>query len=80
MGHRERQKAEDQAGSTSDRLIPVSFSKPVVPQSITIIPRKNRLRIYVDGPDKYYRLRELKRALPEVVVKVRSLIAYSLAI
>lgn len=41
-----------------------------VAQSITIIPRKNRLRIYVDGPDKYYRLRELKRALPDVVVKV----------
>ena len=41
-----------------------------VDQSITIIPRKNRLRIYVDGPDKYYRLRELKRALPDVVVKV----------
>ena len=40
-------------------------------QSITIIPRKNRLRIYVDGADKYYRLRELKRSLPEVVVKVR---------
>ncbi|KAI0786519.1 beta and beta-prime subunits of DNA dependent RNA-polymerase [Abortiporus biennis] len=38
-------------------------------ESITIIPRKNRLRIYVDGQDKYYRLRELKRALPEVVVK-----------
>lgn len=38
-------------------------------QSITIIPRRHRLRIYVDGPDKYYRLRELKRALPDVVVK-----------
>ncbi|KAH9950127.1 beta and beta-prime subunits of DNA dependent RNA-polymerase [Amylocystis lapponica] len=36
-------------------------------ESITILPRKNRLRIYVDGPDKYYRLRELKRALPDVV-------------
>ena len=41
-----------------------------VDQSITIIPRKNRLLIYIDGPDKYYRLRELKRALPDVVVKV----------
>ena len=38
-------------------------------ESITIIPRKNRLRIYIDGPDKYYRLRELKRSLPDVVVK-----------
>lgn len=40
------------------------------PQSITVISRRNRLRLYVDGPDKYYRLRELKRLLPEVVVKV----------
>ena len=39
-------------------------------QAITIIPRKNRLRIYVDGDDKYYRLREMKRGLAEVVVKV----------
>ncbi|KAH9853367.1 beta and beta-prime subunits of DNA dependent RNA-polymerase [Lenzites betulinus] len=38
-------------------------------ESITIIPRKHRLRIYIDGPDKYYRLRDLKRALPSVVVK-----------
>ncbi|KZT66991.1 beta and beta-prime subunits of DNA dependent RNA-polymerase [Daedalea quercina L-15889] len=38
-------------------------------ESITVIPRKNRLRVYVDGLDKYYRLRELKRLLPEVVVK-----------
>ncbi|KAH8106355.1 beta and beta-prime subunits of DNA dependent RNA-polymerase [Cristinia sonorae] len=30
---------------------------------------KGRLRIYIDGPDKYYRLRKLKRMLPEVVVK-----------
>ena len=74
MGHCECQETEDQTGSTSDHLIVFTPSKPVVPQSITIIPRKNRLRIYVDGPDKYYRLRELKRALPEVVVKVRSLI------
>ena len=43
-------------------------------QSITIIPSRNRLRIYVDGPDKYYRLRELKRALPDVVVKVQSIV------
>ncbi|KAA1465897.1 beta and beta-prime subunits of DNA dependent RNA-polymerase [Dentipellis sp. KUC8613] len=38
-------------------------------ESITVIPRKNRLRIYIDGLDKYYRLRELKRLLPDVVVK-----------
>ncbi|OCH86035.1 beta and beta-prime subunits of DNA dependent RNA-polymerase [Obba rivulosa] len=38
-------------------------------ESITVIPRRNRLRIYVDGQDKYYRLRELKRVLPDVVVK-----------
>ncbi|KAJ3736053.1 hypothetical protein DFJ43DRAFT_1053181 [Lentinula guzmanii] len=38
-------------------------------ESITIVPRKNRLRIYVDGVDKFYRLRELKRNLSEVVVK-----------
>jgi len=38
-------------------------------ESIIIIPKRNRLRIYVDGADKYYRLRDLKRALPEVVVK-----------
>ncbi|KAN0097898.1 hypothetical protein V8E55_002344 [Tylopilus felleus] len=38
-------------------------------ESITVIPRRHRLRLYVDGSDKYYRLRELKRLLPEVVVK-----------
>ena len=38
-------------------------------QSITVLPQKNRLRVYIDGPDKYYRLRELRRALPDVVVK-----------
>ncbi|KAJ7929053.1 hypothetical protein B0H13DRAFT_1965408 [Mycena leptocephala] len=38
-------------------------------KSITVIPRRNRLRIYVDTQDKYYRLRELKRGLPDVVVK-----------
>ncbi|KAJ3826441.1 hypothetical protein F5878DRAFT_258749 [Lentinula raphanica] len=38
-------------------------------ESITIIPRKNRLRIYIEGVDKFYRLRELKRNLPDVVVK-----------
>ncbi|KAF8644329.1 hypothetical protein AX16_008537 [Volvariella volvacea WC 439] len=38
-------------------------------ESITVIPKKHRVRIYVDGEDKYYRLRELKRGLSEVVVK-----------
>ncbi|CAK5263000.1 unnamed protein product [Mycena citricolor] len=38
-------------------------------ETITVIPRKNRIRIYVDGEDKYYRLRELMRGLPDVVVK-----------
>ncbi|TFK43130.1 hypothetical protein BDQ12DRAFT_674453 [Crucibulum laeve] len=38
-------------------------------EAITVIPRKYRLRIYVDGQDKYYRLRELKRGLADVVVK-----------
>ncbi|KAH9049136.1 beta and beta-prime subunits of DNA dependent RNA-polymerase [Lactarius hengduanensis] len=41
----------------------------IKPESVIIIPKRNRLRIYVDGADKYYRLRDLKRALPEVVVK-----------
>ncbi|KAI0268359.1 beta and beta-prime subunits of DNA dependent RNA-polymerase [Gloeopeniophorella convolvens] len=41
----------------------------IKPESITIVPKKSRLRIYVDGTDKYYRLRDLKRALPDVVVK-----------
>ncbi|KLO17495.1 beta and beta-prime subunits of DNA dependent RNA-polymerase [Schizopora paradoxa] len=38
-------------------------------ETIIVIPRKNRLRLYIDGADKYYRLRELRRALPSVVVK-----------
>ncbi|KAG2344971.1 beta and beta-prime subunits of DNA dependent RNA-polymerase [Suillus weaverae] len=38
-------------------------------ESITVIPRRNRLRIYIDGTDKYYKLRELKRVLSDVVVK-----------
>ncbi|KAM6495517.1 hypothetical protein JOM56_008223 [Amanita muscaria] len=38
-------------------------------EAITILPRKYRLRIYLDGPNSYYRLRELARGLPEVVVK-----------
>lgn len=39
-----------------------------------MIPRKNRLRIYVDGDDKYYRLREMKRGLEGVVVKVKRIL------
>ncbi|TCD69172.1 hypothetical protein EIP91_008468 [Steccherinum ochraceum] len=38
-------------------------------ESIVVLPRKGRLRIYIDGVDKYYRLRKLKRVLPDVVVK-----------
>ncbi|KAK0206040.1 hypothetical protein DFS33DRAFT_552424 [Desarmillaria ectypa] len=38
-------------------------------ESVIVLPRKNRLRIYVDTEDKYYRLRELKRGLADVVVK-----------
>lgn len=69
MGNRGRTKTQDQArgdfnsGTMNDMKLRIL-------QSITVIPRKNRLRIYVDGADKYYRLRELKRALPDVVVKV----------
>jgi DNA-directed RNA polymerase III subunit RPC1 len=44
---------------------------------MTVIPKRNRLRIYVDGNDKYYRLRELKRLLPMVVVKVQNLVYLS---
>ena len=31
---------------------------------------KNRIKVFVDGDNKYYLLRALKRALPGVVVKV----------
>ncbi|KAF7776405.1 hypothetical protein Agabi119p4_4798 [Agaricus bisporus var. burnettii] len=48
----------------------VNWKKLKVKQeSIIVIPNKQRLRIYVDGQDKYYRLRELKRGLPNIVVK-----------
>ncbi|KAI0084185.1 beta and beta-prime subunits of DNA dependent RNA-polymerase [Irpex rosettiformis] len=48
----------------------VSAKKLKVKQeTITVLPKKNRLRLYIDGPDKYYRLRELKRMLCDVVVK-----------
>ena len=38
-------------------------------QSVTVLPRKSRLRIYIDSEDKYYRIRELKRGLCDVIVK-----------
>ncbi|KAL5530725.1 RPO31 [Sanghuangporus sanghuang] len=38
-------------------------------ESIILIPNKNRLRIFINGEDKFYRLKELRRALPSVVVK-----------
>jgi len=38
-------------------------------EAITTLLRKNRLKIYVDGQDKFYRLRELARGLSGVVVK-----------
>ena len=47
-----------------------SFVTKWIRQSITVLPRRNRLRIYVDTQDKFYRLQELKRGLPEIVVKV----------
>ena len=37
---------------------------------IVLKPRQWRLRIYVDGGDKYHRLRFLKRSLPSIVVNV----------
>jgi len=49
-----------------DHIVPASH----LSKWVTVVPRRNRLRIYIDGPDKYYKLRELRRALPEVVVKV----------
>jgi hypothetical protein len=69
VGYCRSQETEDQArgGLLVTRLnIPYLIRH----QSITVIPRKNRLRIYIDSQDKYYRLRELKRGLADVVVKV----------
>ena len=40
---------------------------------IVLKPRQWRLRIYVDGVDKYHRLRFLKRSLPSIVVNVSPL-------
>lgn len=36
---------------------------------------KNRIKVHVDGENKYYQLKALKRALPGVVVKVRAYFA-----
>ncbi|KAI0029671.1 beta and beta-prime subunits of DNA dependent RNA-polymerase [Vararia minispora EC-137] len=38
-------------------------------EAINVYPARNRLRIYIDSSDKYYRVRELRRLLPDVVVK-----------
>ena len=68
MGHCSFEEIENKARGRvflDGRRLPIEMV-----QAITIIPRKNRLRIYVDGEDKYYRLREMKRGLAEVVVKV----------
>ena len=72
MGNSSRQEAENQTGgeSFSAELVGIIKSSYKFEQAITVIPRKYRLRIYVDGEDKYYRLRELKRGLADVVVKV----------
>ena len=41
---------------------------------IVLKPNQWRLRIYVDGGDKYHRLRFLKRSLPSIVVNVSSVV------
>ncbi|KAL1672708.1 hypothetical protein EV122DRAFT_271324 [Schizophyllum commune] len=38
-------------------------------ESIVVLSRKNRLRIYIEGDEKFYRIRDLKRNLADVVVK-----------
>ncbi|KAG5220537.1 beta and beta-primes of DNA dependent RNA-polymerase [Salix suchowensis] len=53
----------------SARIVKGRLEKTLLGDAITMIPRKNRLRIYVDGQDKFYRLREFKRNLAAVVVK-----------
>ncbi|KZV97740.1 beta and beta-prime subunits of DNA dependent RNA-polymerase [Exidia glandulosa HHB12029] len=37
--------------------------------SVGVLPNKNRIRIFVEGEGSYFRLRELRRALPDVIVK-----------
>jgi hypothetical protein len=72
VGDREHKKAQDQTRGTNvarDSVVVLVLIGAL--QSITIIPKRNRLRIYIDGNDKYYRLRDLKRVLSLVVVKVR---------
>jgi len=68
MGHRKYKKAENKTRGEVRRLNHQCLFLDYL-QSIIIIPRKNRLRIYVDGSDKYYRLHELKRGLPNIAVK-----------
>lgn len=72
VGHCQCEEAEDQTRCAYLSHLH-GYRTNVVIQSITVIPRRNRLRIYIDGPDKFYRLRELKRLLPSVVVKVHAL-------
>jgi hypothetical protein len=72
VGDREHKETQDQARGAIHLVSesPDAHIRAAV-QSITIIPKRNRLRIYIDGTDKYYRLRDLKRVLSQVVVKVR---------
>jgi hypothetical protein len=78
MGNRWSQEAQNQARGLCV-LAPCCSDLQIhqIYQSITVLPRKNRLRIYVDTQDKFYRLRELKRGLSEVVVKVCYIISYT---
>jgi DNA-directed RNA polymerase III subunit RPC1 len=75
MGNRPIKKAQDQARGVCITLI-ASAMDLIHTKSINVYPSKNRLRIYLDSIDKYYRVRDLKRALPEVVVKVYSTINF----
>lgn len=75
MGDRQYEETEDQARGTFSRVRNSSCVGLNSLQSIIVLPRKNRLRVYVDSEDKYYRLRELKRGLPDVVVKVCPILA-----
>jgi DNA-directed RNA polymerase III subunit RPC1 len=70
MGDRCSQETQNQAGGPCKPLVVHNLVMKYSHQSIAVLPRKNRLRIYVDTQDKFYRLRELKRGLSDVVVKV----------
>ena len=41
-------------------------------QNVVVLPLKRRVRINIEGEASYFRLRELRRALPDVIVKVRT--------